>query len=90
MSGVKRVNAPGYVTDVIPGITQTGQYWMIRFANYCNKLVGEMEEEWKIYKIVRKHVGKGLQFEMCFNGKHTDCINHPTKAPAQNIVKTEL
>ena len=49
-----------------------------------------MEDEWEIYQIVRNYKGKGLQFEMCFNGADKDCVKYPTLAASNNNAKIEL
>ena len=90
VNGVRRVNAPGYITDGIPGVTQHGQFWPQRFRTYCNHLVGEMDDEYEIYQIIRKSGGAGLKFEMCFNGKSKACVKYPTDVGPQKNAKTEL
>lgn len=90
VNGVKRVNAPGWITDGIPGVSQHGQFWPQRFRTMCNGLVGQMEDEMEIYNIVRGYEGNGLKFEMCFNGKKKDCFRYPTDSGPSKNVKTEL
>ena len=85
---VKRVSCPGYL-DTIPGITQHGQFWPQRMRQHCQKMLEEMEDEWNIYEIIRGQKGKGLKFEMCFNGANKDCVRFPTDiGPVSN--KDEL
>ena len=51
---------------------------LIQYRAHCQKMLEEMDDEWNIYEIVRGKKGKGLKFEMCFNGPAKDCVRHPT------------
>ena len=84
------MNAPGWITDGIPGVTQHGQYWPQRMKTHCNSLVGSFDDEWEIYEIIRGKRGNGLKFELCFNGAKKDCVKHPTDIGPKKSSKDEL
>ena len=69
------------MADTTPGITNTNINWLINFGNYCNQLIEENDDDWKIYRTIRAGVKNALQFELCFNGQDKDCITYPTKNP---------
>ena len=42
-----------------------------------DKLENTFEDEYDVYNTIRGYQGKGLKFEMCFNGPKAECVKYP-------------